>query len=141
MTPAWSGLVIALTSSQQAVRDYLQKGGSVLAVLLAITGLLAVVVLIGLVSHVAQVWKQKARRDDPQRLHQDLLQSMNLRPSQRHLLDQVAQDLHIQNPSAMLLSAELFDQRLARWRKMRHGRGFNAELVARTRDALFPNRT
>ena len=141
MTPAWSGLVIALTRSQQAVRDYLQKGGSVLAVLLTISGLLAVVVLIGLVSHVVQVWKQKARRDDPRQLYGELLKSVNLLPSQRHMLDRVAQDLHIQNPSTMLLSAELFDQRLARWRRMRHGRGFNAELVARTRDTLFPNRT
>ncbi|MBU0719574.1 MAG: hypothetical protein KJ749_15125, partial [Planctomycetes bacterium] len=62
VTPTGAGLVVALTSSQQAVRDYLQKGGSVLAVLLAISGLLAVVVLIGLVSRVAQAWKQKARR-------------------------------------------------------------------------------
>ncbi len=148
-----------LTEIQRAVRDQFQKGGSLTALLLVMSGLAAVL----LVAYYLTLRQRKAavdtRHPDPQGLFNDLLNKLDLTPPQRRLLEGVARALRLGQPTVILLSPALFDRYLDQFRARqtgvsgRHqaastpgesarsttpGPGLESDLIAETHAVLFP---
>jgi len=105
-----------LTPLLDAVRDRFQRGGSIASVVFAVVGLVAVLGAIYLFMCRRDKFGARGRLDDPQRLFRDLLHKLELPLEQRRLLEAVVRDLRVAHPTALLLSANLFDRYVDRWR-------------------------
>ena len=89
----------------EAVRDYLQRGGSpstALYVMLAVFGLAA---LAYIVHRLQESRKRKPATNDPKGLFHRVLHELGLNVVERDLLRRMAFDLRLPNPTAMLLSS------------------------------------
>jgi len=133
-----------LTEFQRAVRHEFESGATVTRVLLVLA---AAVALILLAYWLLVMERRKETPDEHQnseQLFRDLLHKLALPPPQRHLLETVAQELHLKHPAVLLLSEALFDRFVAEWQARRERRtGGNgdpaeAQIAARTRARLFP---
>ncbi|MFQ5463761.1 MAG: hypothetical protein ACE5E5_14185 [Phycisphaerae bacterium] len=131
-----------LTEIQRATREHFQKGGSIVSVLSVIGGLVLGVGLAYWLSQQQQKVARNARRNDPQKLFQDLMAKVELSEPQRRVLGSVAHDLNLDQPAVLLISRALFDRHVHAWKQRRpagnrakHAGEDNALLVAQR--ALF----
>ena len=133
------------TPVERAVRERFQQGGSIVGVLLVVLTIATVVAI----TYWLTVRSERAARpnpavSDPQGLFNDCLEDAPLARPQRQFLVSVAADLHLPDPSVMLISEDTFDECVARWRsasndaeKPQRTAGDEATVSA-TRAALFP---
>jgi len=108
-----------LTEVQRATREHFQKGGSVVSVLLVMLGLALGVILTYWLSRQQQKVARNFRRNDPQKLFQDLMAKVELSEPQRRVLWSVANDLRLDHPAVLLISRTLFDRHVRTWKQQR----------------------
>lgn len=133
-----------LNPAQRAVWAHFQEGGS---------ATVAAVVLLAIVFAVFVAWwshrrvePPKGKEDvaDPWKVFNGLQRAMELQAAQRNLLGSVAQDLHLPNPSVLLLSRALFDRYVDRWQAVaplrtdaEEERATRETVVVQLRNTLF----
>ena len=126
----------------QAVRAQFNKGGTLGSMLIVLAGLIALVLLVYFLNRLEQKATTHTEPSDAQRLFRDLLARLGLTESQRRLLDAVARDLRLKNPTVLLLSERLFDRHVEEWAASQKARAAAApgreQLVSRMRARLFP---
>ncbi len=127
----------------QAVREQFNQGSTFGSILVVLAGLVALVTAVYFLNR----WDQKATAhsepSDAQRLFRDLVVRLGLNDSQRHLLDAVAKDLRLKNPTVLLLSERAFDRHVQEWAARGKGRpalgpAEREQIVSRMRSRLFP---
>lgn len=133
-----------LTETQQAVRDYFQRGGSILMAAAVI------VVCLGIVGLVYWLTRRQAARlntnDDPQGLFRFGLDRLPLTDDQRVFLSAVSRSEGLEHPTTLLLSRTLFDRHVDAWLDIRNQPRIDERLRTRIQTArqlralLFPNR-
>ena len=143
MPLTWQLAAGGLTSTQQAVRDRFQQGGSVTQTLLVFLALIAAVLLL----YVLTLWSRKdlPRRSNrnPRQLFLDVLSKLGLSPQQRDLITRMGADLCLKDPTVILVSRALFDKHVEEWwaQQRRSGQvrnySVNRQLLAKARHALF----
>ena len=133
-----------LTEAQRAVREHFVQGGSAGTVLLITIGLCGAVWLAYFLStrtHQAGAGDFCA---DAHKLFRDLMRRLNLAAPQRSWLRRVANDLQLDHPAVILLSRDIFDECVGRWREKNaeaspasstHGR---SPVAVGIRETLFP---
>ena len=137
--------VDALPVFHRAVREQFQTGEPILGTVLALLGLGAIVAL----AYALTVFqRRRAERavsfDDPQGLFGDVLEKLELPPTERRTLGDVVRDLRLDHPAVILLSETLFDRQVSKWLERRNlspgsgGSAQDAETVAAVRSRLFP---
>jgi len=127
----------ALPLFHQAMRDEFQKGGSYGAFLLTLLGLAGLVFAV----FIIQKWYDQSRQvkeqfSNPMKLFSNLLEKLRLSPESQQLLTSVARDCEIENPTALLISSQLFDRHTSNWSD---GNSSNdpSEKLALIRERLF----
>lgn len=99
------------------------------------------VVLVGLLAVLFQLQKRRQQMDvdDPRKLYRRLVQRLGLSAAQRDLLYRMASDLHLPNPSVLILGRRVFDNQAQRWReKKRAARRGDDRHIEELADKLFP---
>ncbi len=124
-----------LTETQRAVSEHFQKGGSITAVLIVLSCLIAVILVVVLLTMRQRQADPNRVVNDPQRLYRDLLEKLGLAPTQQQFLQAIATDLDLPHPTVILLSSRLFDQRCGEWKLKGHARAIG--LDASATDKLF----
>jgi len=123
----------------RAVREQFNKGGTLGSVLIVLAGLAGVVLLVYILNRLEQKSTTNTGPSDAQRLFRDVLARLGLNEAQRQLLEGVAKDLRLKNPTVLLLSERLFDQNVQEWAGRQKGRAADREqVVSRMRSRLFP---
>jgi len=107
----------------EAVRDYLSKGGSPLAPVVAVVVLVVLAGVLSLLNRLQQRGGVRAKADDPKRLFRAVLRTLDLSVTQRDLLRRMAAELRVEHPTAMLLTPGLFAEHAGRWTKEVESRG------------------
>lgn len=133
-----------LNPAQRAVWSFFQSGGSALAVLAVFAILSLILALCWWLSRRFEWKAPKPETPYPRQVFLIVLRSLDMPPAQSRLLESIAKDLRLANPSAMLLSPALFDRQVALWRNLNRvdatslkpGTG-DPQVVADTRQALF----
>lgn len=144
MSPTVQSQLAQLTEIQRAVRDWLQEGGSPIAVLAVLACIAAVLFATYYLTRRQRRRDQGAVFADPRQLLHTLLSKLPLTPSQRYSLTRVANELDLKQPAALILSPVLFDRYFDQWRTghgSTSGRGADesvAKLAADARQVLFP---
>jgi len=124
----------------QAVRDQFNRGGTLGSVLIVLACLTGVVLLVYFLNRLEQRSTKSVEPSDAQRLFRDVLARLGLNEGQRQLLEAVAKDLRLKNPTVLLLSERLFDQNVQEWARRQKGRSEDREqVVSRMRSRLFPS--
>lgn len=131
-----------LSPTQEAVRDYLEKGGSVRTALMVVAVIVAVVVVTGLIGWIHRPSGAQGR-GNPRKLFHRLLHQLPLSARQRRFLWGVAKDLHLPNPTLLLLSPGYFATCIDQWQarasgRSGKGRGVDSVALERIRVAVFP---
>ncbi len=106
-----------LTEAQRAVREHFVQGGSAGTVLLVTIGL---GVAVWLAYSLSRRTHQAGARDscnDAHKFFRDLMRRLNLAAPQRRWLSRVANDLRLDHPAVILLSRDIFDECVGRWRE------------------------
>lgn len=133
-----------LTEAQRAVRDHFLQGGSAGTVLLVAIGLGGAIWLAYLLSTRTDDAGAGDFCDDSHKFFRDLMRRLNLAAPQRRWLSRVANDLRLDHPAVILLSRDIFDECVGRWREKNsegsrasstHGR---SPVAAGIRETLFP---
>ncbi len=133
-----------LTEAQRAVREHFKQGGSAGTVLLVTIGLGVAVWLAYFLSTRTQQAGAGDSCNNAQKLFRDLMRRLNLAAPQRRWLSRVANDLRLDHPAVILLSRDIFDECVGRWRansaetppaSNTHGR---SPAAAGIRETLFP---
>ena len=127
-----------LTEIQQAVRDQFQRGGSLSTVLVVVLCVSAAVLLVWVLTRLFRAREGGNLPDNPKQLFHDLLEKLDVSAPQRQVLDRMAKDLRLKQPSTILLSESLFERCAAQWRTGRAGARGDQELVCQIRAVLFP---
>ena len=99
------------------------------------------VVLVGLLAVLFQLQKRRQQMDvdNPRKLYRRLVQRLGLSAAQRDLLYRMASDLHLPNPSVLILGRRVFDNQAQRWReKKRAARRGDDQHIEELADKLFP---
>ena len=126
----------------QAVRDQFNQSGTLDSILVVLAGLVALISAVYFLNRLDQRATAHSEPSDAQRLFRDLLTRLGLNDSQRHLLDAVAKDLRLKNPTVLLLSERAFDRYVQEWAGRQKGRaqlGTDREqIISRMRGRLFP---
>jgi len=123
----------------QAVRAQFNKGGTLGSMLIVLASLTALVLLAYFLNRLEQKATTHTEPSDAQRLFRDLLVRLGLTEAQRQLLDAVAHDLRLKNPTVLLLSESLFDHHVQEWAGRQKVRTTEREqVVSRMRSRLFP---
>ncbi len=99
-----------LSEIQRSVRDRFTEGGSFVAVLLVIVGLIGLVLLAYLLTVRQSKHAGKTTRLDPWQLFRDLVVKLNLSPGQVRFLDEVATNAGLRHPAVIFISRERFDE-------------------------------
>lgn len=99
-----------LNEMQRSVRDRFTEGGSIVAVLLVIVGLIGVVLLTYLLTVRQSNRTHRATRLDPWQLFRDLGSKLNLMPDQVRFLDEVATNAGLRHPAVIFLSRARYDE-------------------------------
>ena len=99
-----------LSEIQRSVRDRFTEGGSFVAVLLVIVGLIGLVLLTYLLTVRQSSRARMATRRDPAQLFRDLGTKLNLMPNQIRFLDEVATNAGLQHPAVIFLSRARYDE-------------------------------
>lgn len=113
--------------------------------LLVLLGLAGVVFVVLALSRRAQRKQKPELRNEPIELFKELLNELELSPSQRRVLWRVADDLQIAHPSVLVLCPALYDRHTVTWqRRFPRGAGSEADAVdddflRRLRRHLFPD--
>lgn len=142
----WSPLAATALSTvegrefRKAVSDHFQKGGSLTSVLLVAAGLFGLVLLVWLLTHRQERAGRKLLRNDPHYLFARLLTGLRLPRAQRDVIESVARAAGPPQPAGLLLSEDLFDRAVTKWRKARaEDAGPNRmALLEAARRTLFP---
>ncbi len=108
-----------LTEIQRATREHFQKGGSIVSVLLVMLGVAFGVILAYWLSRQQQRLARNVRRNDPQKLFQELMAKIELSEPQCRALRRVSDDLGLDHPAVLLISRTLFDQHVQAWKQQR----------------------
>jgi len=137
MTPFLIAQDDALPLVQRAMRDQFQRGGSYGSFLLTFAGLATVVLLV----YLLQRWYDRAHnvRDDvshPTKMFRQVLGKLNLSSTSQQLLLNVAANSDLENPTAMLISCELFDRFTLAWQQAQPGKD-PSQQIASIRRQLF----
>ncbi len=137
--------VDALPEVHRAMREQFQMGGSILETVLALLGLAS---LVALAYALTALQRRRAERlvtcDDPQQLFGDVLDKLELSPTERRTLRTVVRDLRLDHPAVILLSETLFDRQVSKWLERRNlsrdsgGSARDAETISAARTRLFP---
>ncbi len=133
-----------LTETQRAVSEHFQRGGSITAILIILSCLVAVILVVALLTMRQRHADPNRVVNDPRRLYQDLLEKLGLAPSQQEFLQAIATDLDLSHPTVILLSSRLLDQRCGEWSRKGHGRAVGLDgseadiLLTGVRAHLFP---
>jgi len=127
----------------QAVREQFNQGGTFGSILIVLAGLVALVSLAYFLNRLEQRATAHSEPSDAQRLFRDLVVRLGLNDSQRHLLDAVAKDLRLKNPTVLLLSERAFDRYVQEWSVRQKDRpplgpAEREQIVSRMRGRLFP---
>ncbi len=99
-----------LNEMQRSVRDRFTEGGSFVAVLLVIVGLIGLVLLTYLLTVRQSKQAGKATRLDPWQLFRDLGSKLNLMPEQVRFLDEVATNAGLRHPAVIFISRARYDE-------------------------------
>ncbi len=153
-------LLAQLTDIQQAVSDQFQKGGSFAAVLLVLSGLAAMLFVAYYLAKRQRKTAADAPHTDHGQLFSELIEKLDLSPSQRDLLEATAESLCLSKPAVILISSAMFDSHVEKWQSLQSGAssgnraaasssggypqtttpgcGLESNIVAETRAVLFP---
>lgn len=134
-----------LSEKLRQLGEPIRTTGSLPKVALIMAGLIAVLIVAYYLGKLQEILRRPiVVQDAPFDLFVDLLRRLRLSGAQRRLMRRLARDLGLKNPSAILISEALFDQRLAEWHKAqsrvdRHTGAAAAEEVWQgIRQRLFP---
>lgn len=121
----------------QAMRDEFRKGGSYGSMVLTFAGLAGLVLLV----HVLQKWYDRSHgpkedASNPAMLFRKLLTKLELPPGAQQLLTDLARDRKIKNPTALLISSQLFDTYTSQWQG-EHSNDDQSVQIAKIRTRLF----
>lgn len=105
-----------LTEIQRAIRDHFQHGGSTTAVLMVLATIFCILIGAVVASRLQEWFFGTGRRDDPQRLYQDLLRRLKLTTRHRTILQRMGEDRVLRHPTIILLSPTLYQRHADRWR-------------------------
>ena len=123
----------------QAVREQFNKGGTLGSVLIVLASLAGLVLLVYCLNRLEHKSTKNTEPSDAQRLFRDVLAKLGLNEAQRQLLEGVAKELRLKNPTLLLLSERLFDQHVREWAGRQKGRAAERDkVVSRMRSRLFP---
>ena len=126
----------------QAVRNQFNQGGTLDSILVVLAGLVALVSAVYFLNRLDLKATAHSEPSDAQRLFRDLLTRLGLNDAQRHLLDAVAKDLRLKNPTVLLLSERAFDRYVQEWAGRQKGRAplgtEREQVISRMRGRLFP---
>lgn len=133
-----------LTPVQRGVRAHFQDGGSIAAVLVVLTVILAVLAAVRYLGRRQAAANRRKSDSEPSLLFRDMVRKLDLSTAQRHMLDAVARDAHLPHPAVILLSESRFDDEVRRWRNRGGGEypiaagGPVTDVIRGTREVLFP---
>lgn len=133
-----------LTEVQKAVRENMQRGDSPWSVVFMFTGMVGIVALTYFLSKYAGSWEMPFRKKSPHPFFLQVLKKLGLTTTQRKWLERLVVDLHLKQPTKILLSPNLFDESVCEWNRRGYRRDSKltpsdqAENVSRLRDYLFP---
>jgi hypothetical protein len=132
--------MLALTEAQEAVRDFLQKGGSTLGVVLTLLCLLAIVVVTYALSEMLSRYRASREHfENPKKLFHDLLHSLNLANYQRKFLHNLASRQALAQPATLLVSRQVYDKCVESLSRSRNALTADERRVAaEIRNLLFP---
>lgn len=105
--------------------------------------LVGFVALVGLLAVLFQLQKrrQQVDVDNPRKLYRRLVHRLGLSAAQRDLLYRMASDLHLPNPSVLLLERRVFENQARRWREKKPAtRRGDDQHIEELADKLFPAR-
>ena len=136
-----TAVLVQTTSADrlQSIQQYLNREGSGWGALLAALGLVALILVIVL----AYTLQQRARRGDvhrPRKLFRRMLRRLELAIPQRDLLQRMAADLGLENPTTLLLARSIFEKHAGDW--LNAGRSAGLEdrgRIAELTGILFPS--
>lgn len=104
-----------LNPAHRAVWAHFQKGGSAAVVAGVLLAIVLAVVVAWWLNRRVEPPKRKEDVPDPWKVFNGLQRAMELQRAQRSLLNSVAHELRLPNPSVLLLSRSLFDRYVDRW--------------------------
>ena len=105
-----------LTEIQRAIRDHFQQGGSTTAVLMVLLAIFCIFTGAVVASRAQEWFLGNGRRDDPQRLYQELLRGLKLTTRHRTILQRMGEDRLLRHPTIILLSPTLYQRHADQWR-------------------------
>lgn len=132
--------MLALTKAQESVRDFLQKGGSILGVVLTLLCLAAIVVVAyGLSEMLNRFRASRERPENRTKLFYDLLHGLKLANYQRKFLQNLASRQALANPSTLLVSRQIYDKCVESLARSRTAMSADERRIAsEVRKVLFP---
>ncbi|UCE59556.1 MAG: hypothetical protein JSU63_19200 [Phycisphaerales bacterium] len=109
-----------LSPIQEAVRNQFQEGGSPVTALFIVVGMVAVIILAYWLTKAFRLGEAPTvQRRDPMQLYQELSRKLSLSETQLLILDSVVEDLRLEEPARLLMSAAMFDRCIDQWREHR----------------------
>lgn len=106
----------------RGIQDRFNEGGSASEILMVIGIIVAVFVVMWV---AVRLGNRHARHKEtnPRELFGEILAGLSLTMSQRELIERIARDLHLPNPTTLLLSPRTFQRYADQWMRETHSVG------------------
>ena len=106
----------------RGIQDRFNQGGSAAEMLLVIGVIFGAFVLMYIAVRLGNR-RARHKQTNPQDLFGEMIAGLSLTASQRDLLERIARELHLPNPTSMLISPRTFQRYADQWMRQAHSIG------------------